>query len=299
MPVKCIAIMSPGDMGNGFGWALKQQGFDILTCLAGRGDATRARAEKSGFRDVPDLDTLVTEADLVISILPPESAPQLARDIAAAMTRTGKMPAYADCNAVSPETTRAMARDIEATGANYIDGGTIGHAPGKSEVPVRIYVSGPRAALMNELDGGEISIRVCGETIGDASAVKMCYAGVTKGTNSLHTAALMTAEALGVRDILEREFESSMGAVYQRMKTNVPRLPLDAARWIGEMEEIAKTFSGAGVTPLFHEGAREIFQLLATTSIASETRETVDTSRTLQDVLQIYTDRLRARETAE
>jgi 3-hydroxyisobutyrate dehydrogenase-like beta-hydroxyacid dehydrogenase len=299
MRFKSIAIMSPGVMGNGFGWALKSHGHDIVTCLAGRGDATRARAADTGFRDVPDLDTLVAEADLVISILPPEAAPQLADDIAAAMKSTGKAPVYAECNAVSPDTSRAMARRIEAAGAVYIDGGTIGFAPGKSDVPVRIFVSGPEAELMRELDGTGIDIRVCGEAVGDASAIKMCYAGVTKGTNTLHTAALMAAESLGVRETLEQEFEYSLGPVYQRMKANVPRLPLDAARWIGEMEEIAKTFAAAGVTPLFHDGAREIFQLLATTSIAGETRETVDPNRGLREVLEIYVDRLRAREAAE
>jgi hypothetical protein len=51
------------------------------------------------------------------------------------------------------------------------------------------------------------------------------------------------------------------------------------------MEEIAKTFADAGVTPGFHEGAAEIFRLLSQTPFASETRETIDESRTLEETL--------------
>ena len=127
----------------------------------------------------------------------------------------------------------------------------------------------------------------------------MCYASVTKGTNTLHTAALITAERLGVGELVRDEFEYSSPAVSQRMHAMVPRLPVDAARWIGEMVEIAQTYESVGVTPHFHHGAREIYELLAKTPIAAETRDTIDTSRTLEQVLRIYVDQLLRREAAE
>jgi hypothetical protein len=51
------------------------------------------------------------------------------------------------------------------------------------------------------------------------------------------------------------------------------------------MEEIAKTFTEAGVTPAFHDGAAEIFRLLASTPFAAETRETIDAKRTAADTI--------------
>ncbi len=299
MAIRTIAILSPGDMGSGFGRDLDGRGHDVITCLAGRGDETRSRARDAGFREVADLDALVSEAELVLSILSPELAPGLARDVADAMGRCGKTPVYADCNAISPETTRGIAATMAAAGADYIDGGIIGHPPGKSDKPVRLYVSGPRAALMAELHGGGIDIRDCGAEIGRGSAVKMCYASVTKGTNTLHTAALITAERLGVGELVRDEFDDSSPAVYKRMREMVPRLPVDAERWIGEMAEIARTYESVGVTPHFHYGAREIYELLATTPIAAETRDTIDASRTLEQVLRIYVDQLLSREAAE
>lgn len=288
MGLRSIAILSPGDMGGGVGAALARRGFDVITCLAGRGAETWARAEREGFRDLPDLEALAAEADLVLSILPPAAAPALAQEVAAAMARAGRAPPYADCNAVAPETARTIGETIAAAGADFIDGGIIGAAPGKSETPVRLYVSGPRAEIVTALDGPEIAVRVCGAEVGRASAVKMCYAAVTKGTNTLHTAALLAAEALGVGETLQAEFAESQPAAYRRMRATVPRLPADAARWIGEMEEIARTFESVGVTPRFHEGAREIFALLAATPFAAETRETLDPHRTLEQALEVY-----------
>ena len=54
------------------------------------------------------------------------------------------------------------------------------------------------------------------------------------------------------------------------------------------MHEISETFAAAGLPADFHQGAAEVFELLARTPIAAETRETVDTSRTLDEALAIY-----------
>ena len=102
-----IAILSPGDMGGGVGAALAEQGHDVITCVAGRSQETQARARRLGFRLAADLESLMAEADIVLSILPPEAALGLARDVAAAMRRSAHAPPYADCNAVSPETARS------------------------------------------------------------------------------------------------------------------------------------------------------------------------------------------------
>lgn len=299
MAVEVIAILYPGDMGHGVGQALVDHGHRVITCLAGRSEGSRARAARAGMETVPDLTALTGEADLILSILPPEAAMALAHEVARAMAQAGRSPPFADCNAIAPETSRAVAAVIEGAGAAFIDGGIIGQPPGKSELATRFYVSGPDAALMSALDGEGIDVRVCSDRIGDASAVKMCYAAVSKGTNTLHTAALVAAEALGVGELVRGEWQYSVPGVFQRMKTNVPRLPADSARWVGEMEEIARTFSSVGVTPKFHEGAADIFRLLASTPFAAETRETMDGSRTVEQSVEEYVRHLPRREAAE
>ena len=73
----------------------------------------------------------------------------------------------------------------------------------------------------------------------------------------------------------------------------VPRIPLDAARWEGEMYEIANTFYEAGITPKFHQGSADIMSLANKTPIANETRETVDLSRSLNQALDMYVEVLK------
>ncbi len=284
MTTDTIAVLMPGDMGHAVGKALADAGYDVVTCLSGRSERTRALAEAGGLRDLDSLDAVATEASLVLSILPPASAMGLARDMAAAMERSGARPVYVDCNAISPGTARDIANVIEAVGAPFIDAGIIGTKPGIGPGP-RFYVSGADTAPMQALDGKGFQVLGLGPEPGRASAIKMCYAGLTKGTWTLHTAVLLAAEAQGLTAELRAEFEYSQGQALAQMEARVPRLPADSGRWIGEMEEIAKTFADAGVTPGFHEGAAEIFRLLSQTPFASETREIIDESRTLEETL--------------
>ena len=288
MPTQTVAILSPGDMGQSVGRALSAHGLRVVTCLAGRSARTRGLAEAAGFIDTPSLEAMVSEADLILSIMPPSAALEVARSVAAAMAAAGKRLAYADCNAISPATTREIGNVMAASDAPFIDAGIVGPPPGKSEQPTRFYVSGPEAALMDALDAPGISVRQMGPEIGRASAIKMCYAAVTKGSWTLYTAALTTAEVMGLTDLYLAELESSRPHVAAEMRRMVPRLPVDAGRWIGEMEEIAATLGGAGLPRDFHQGAADLFRLLERTPIAAETRETIDPTRTLEDVLAIY-----------
>ena len=294
MGLRTIAILSPGDMGHGVGKALVERGFDVITCLTGRSRRTRDLAERAGLHDVPSLADMVVRADLIMSILVPAQAVRVAKEVAEAMRTTGAPRPYADCNAISPRSASAMASIVAAAGGDYIDAGIIGGSPARGAVP-RLYTSGPRAALMDELDGKDIVVRNLGPRVDSASGLKMCYAAMTKGTNALRVAMLTTAETLGLYDELIGELAESQGAALAAMESGIPGLPANAGRWIGEMEEIAATFEAAGVTPGFHRGAAEVFRLLDSTPFAAETPETIDHARTLKETIQATAGQLQER----
>lgn len=298
MPIKTVAIMGAGDMGHAVGKALGESGFDVITCLAGRGEHTRELAGIAGMRDTGSLESMVSEADIVLSIMPPAAAEGFGGEIAAAIKSSGSMPMFVECNAISPDTTRRIEAVITGVGAPYTDAGIIGSAPGRPGSPPRFYASGPDLGPISELDGRGIKVMPVGAEIGRATAIKMCYAGLTKGTTTLLTAVATAAESLGITAELGAELASSQSAAYEGMKRAVPRLPLDAGRWIGEMEEIAATFAAAGVTDKFHQAARDIFLLLDGTPFASETRQTFDSSRTLEESVKVYVEHLSTRSSA-
>ncbi|MAG95724.1 MAG: hypothetical protein CMM08_03405 [Rhodospirillaceae bacterium] len=280
-----IGLLGSGDMGHAVGRALGGHGHGVITSLTGRSGRSRSLAAAAGIKDVGDLAALMSESELVLSILPPAAALEAAGRAVAAMGNAH--PTYVDCNAVSPQTAGKIATLVEAVGAPFIDCGIVGLAPGKG-VPPRFFVSGADTAAMQALDGQGIDVRALGPGPGRASALKMCYAGLTKGTFTLHTAVLLTAQRLGLGPELRSELEHSQAKVLERMAAIVPWLAADAGRWIGEMEEIAETFAAAGLTPNFHHAAADIFRLLDTTPLAAETREDRDPGRSLDEAIAIF-----------
>ncbi len=286
-----VAILMPGDMGHAVGRVLSQNGLDIITALAGRSARTAGLAQAGGIRDAGTLADVAQAADLVLSILPPAQAVNQARGFVNAVSGLDRKPVYVDCNAVSPATAQSIADLMADAVVPFIDAGIIGMAPGKGTA-TRFYVSGPDTTAIESLNGMGIDVIPMGPVVGRASAIKMVYAGLTKGTWTLHTAVLMAAERLGVRQELTKEFAFSQKAALAGMERTVPRLPADAGRWIGEMEEIAATFDQAGVTSGFHDGAAEVFRVLEQTPFAEETRESMDPDRDLDEAIPVFAEYL-------
>src|SRR5688500_18492529 len=151
--IQTVAVMSPGDMGHAVGAALRAGGLRVITCLEGRSARSRALAEKAGIDPVADDESLVREADVLLSILVPSEASALAERLAAALTRTGAALLYVDCNAIAPQTVRSTAATIEAAGGRFVDAGIIGGPP-RLERPgggPKVYASGVHAPELARL----------------------------------------------------------------------------------------------------------------------------------------------------
>jgi hypothetical protein len=106
--------------------------------------------------------------------------------------------------------------------------------------------------------------------------------------DALYTAVLMAAAELGVHEELMHVFRDSQAQAAERMAARIPYLAATAARFTGEMREIAATFASVGVTPEFHRGAEWIYATLARTSLAAETRATLPKHRSLDEALAVY-----------
>ena len=284
MAVERVAILSPGDMGHNVGRALREGGLEVISYLEGRSARTRGLAAAAGIVDVASLEDLVDEADLILSIIAPSEATGLARDVGQAIRTVGSDVYYADCNAISPQTTLDIEEIIAGDGGRFIDGSIIGGPP-KGGYRPRFYVSGGHAGVMSELDGMGIVVKQMGDEVGRASGIKMCYAGLTKGTSALHVAVLSLAESLGLTEELGAELASSQAAAFEAMESGISRLPARAGRWVGEMEEIAATYGSRGLPSGFHEGAAAVYGLLSRTAFAEERAETVDEGRTTGETI--------------
>ena len=110
--VETVGLLSPGDMGHSVGQTLRENGLRVITCLQGRSERTRDLAAQAGIEDVPSHGALVQEADLILSILVPAQAGNSAHKVAQAISETGAKVVYADCNAIAPQTVRAIGEEI-------------------------------------------------------------------------------------------------------------------------------------------------------------------------------------------
>jgi 3-hydroxyisobutyrate dehydrogenase-like beta-hydroxyacid dehydrogenase len=273
MQIRSVGVVSPGDMGQAIAGRLKEAGLNVHTALDGRSERTKALARAAGLADCGSMEKLVAACELVISVINPGEALNVAREVAAALRKTGRRIAFADLNAVSPQTARDADRMIRDAGGVFIDGGIIGPPPRGEKDKPRIYVSGPDAYLMEQINHPNLLIRVLSERVGDASGVKMCYAAMTKGTTALAVELLVAARKLGVEQALEKELRESRNDVFEWQMRNIAVMPPKAYRWVPEMQEIAKTFGELGLTRRIFEGATDIYAMVAETPLGRESPE--------------------------
>ena len=273
MQITNVGVISPGDMGQAIAGRLKESGLNVYAALDGRSERTKTLARAAGLTDCGSIEKLVATCELVLSVINPGEALNVARQVAAAMRKTGRKIAFADLNAVSPQTAREADRMIREAGGMFIDGGIIGPPPRGEKDKPRIYVSGPDAYLFESISHPNLLMRVLSERVGDASGVKMCYAAMTKGTTALAVELLVAARKLGVEQALEKELRESRNDVFEWQMKNIAVMPPKAYRWVPEMQEIAKTFGELGLTRQIFEGATDIYTMVAATPLGKESPE--------------------------
>ena len=231
-----VAVVAQGAMGAGVGARLVERGLRVITSLAGRSEASAKRAKAAGMVAVSDQEC--AQADFFLSICPPSDALALAEKMAALIAPGNKKPIYVDCNAVSPPTKVVIGNAILKAGSPFVDVGIIGLPPKEGYSPF-LHASGPDAAKFGALNDFGIKVNVIEGPIGAASALKMSYAGITKGTTAVGSMMMLAATRAGVADKLRGELERSHPALVANFQRAVPDMFDKAYRFVGEMKEIA------------------------------------------------------------
>jgi L-threonate 2-dehydrogenase len=256
-----VAVIAPGMMGSAVAKRLTSAGIEVRTLLTGRSAATVARAEAAGMTGATYGQ--IAEADFILSIVPPGEALALADSLVPAMRAANRKPIYVDCNAVSPDTVRWIDRLVRESGAGFVDGGIIGPPPDADSSRTRIYLSGPDAGKVAALEQYGLSMPVQDGPVGAASAMKMSYAGITKGFTALGATMMLAATRAGTAEALIAEMKLSQPALLKWLTTQMPRMHSKAYRWVAEMEEIAAFVGPKQTGDGLYQSAARLYEKIA------------------------------------
>src|SRR5580658_10971959 len=256
-----VAVIAPGMMGAGVGKRLADNGVKVLTSLEGRSEETAARAKASGMAAASDEE--IAASDFILSILPPGDAVALAERFAPALKASNAKPIYVDCNAINPRTVDKVAAVIAPTDCPFVDSGIIGSPPKPGDAGPRFYASGPAAPRFAMLRQFGLDVRVLDGALSAASALKMSYAGITKGTQAIGAAMMLAAARAGSADALSAELQSSQKELFPWLKRQLGMMPPKAYRWVAEMHEIAGFVGDDPAARELYEGAAHFYETFA------------------------------------
>jgi putative dehydrogenase len=256
-----VAVIAPGMMGAAVGKRLVDNGVKVLTSLTGRSAETATRAKAAGMAVAGDEE--IAACDFILSILPPGDAVALAERFQPALKASNAKPVYVDCNAINPKTVDRLAAVIAPTDCPFVDSGIIGSPPKPGDAGPRFYASGPAAPRFATLRQYGLDVRVLDGAMSAASALKMSYAGITKGTQAIGAAMMLAATRAGSADALFAELSSSQKEMFAWFKRGLALMPPKAYRWVAEMHEIAGFVGEDPTAHELYEGAAHFYERIA------------------------------------
>jgi 3-hydroxyisobutyrate dehydrogenase-like beta-hydroxyacid dehydrogenase len=224
-------------------------------------DATRraklADYERLGVDGTLDNAAATAGSTLILSLVTADCSLIAARETAASLA-LGAL--FLDMNSVAPATKAETAAIVEQAGGRYVDAAIMAPVHPKARA-VPILLSGAAASdaagALARL--GFTAVRVVGDRVGQASAIKMIRSVMVKGLEALTTEMILAADAAGVTDEVIASLNASWpGADWAaRADYNLDRMMVHGLRRAAEMEEVARTLDSLGTGGAMTRGTIE------------------------------------------
>ena len=253
-PLTSVALIGFGEAGGIIGQDLAAQGvrvrtYDRLLDDPLRRDALLAKATSAKVEACESAAAAVQGVQLVISAVTAGSALAVASGLAGCL-QPGQL--FMDINSVAPTTKQAASNALQASGAIYIDAAVMAPVP-PQRLRTPILLGGADAmTLQRWLDPLGFNVKVVADSIGVASAIKMCRSIMIKGLEALTTECLSTARQYGAEELVLASLHKSfpdMGWNARQPHYLISRVAEHGRRRAEEMEEVAKTAADVGVRP--------------------------------------------------
>ena len=249
-----IALIGFGEVGSLFARELLATGrhsvavYDILFDEA-HGAAMIGKACVLKAEPCPTAAAAAKDALVVISAVTATSAADVARE-AGNYLRPGQF--FLDVNSVSPETKRGDEALVAKSGADYVEAAVMAPvAPYGIKVPM--LLGGKRAAALAAiLNPSGFRMIAVAETVGQASAIKMCRSVFIKGIEALAVEGFLAARRYGVEDQVIASLDETFPSLDWEKQAGylISRGLEHGRRRAAEMRESAETVAAAGIEPL-------------------------------------------------
>ena len=255
-----VGLIGYGEVGRIVAEDLHKEGIAVsaydIKLEGAAGDPLRAHAREHGVRLAGSHEELAAGSDLVISAVTASQTERVA-DACAGAIRAGAW--FLDFNSASPGAKQRAAARIDGAGGRYVEGAVMTSVP-PYRIRVPLLLGGPGAAeLAPLLVALGFDARVSSDTLGVASAVKMCRSVMIKGLEAMVIESFTTARAYGVEDaVLASLKETFPGIDWEKQGAYFFQRGIEHGRRRSEeVREVAETVREAGLNPWSAAGTAE------------------------------------------
>jgi 3-hydroxyisobutyrate dehydrogenase-like beta-hydroxyacid dehydrogenase len=256
-----ICLLGFGEVGQTLTADLRERGLKNLITwdlkFAGNDTTLLSRAQSLSIEVASSAKNAVAHASVVLS------AVTAAQAVAAAQSVASYLPSkayFVDLNSASPTAKQQAHSRIESGAGRYVEAVIMAPiAPKRIASP--ILLGGPHARGFEPV-GREIGfsgVESFSETVGQASAAKMCRSVIIKGLETLLTESLVAARHYGVDDTVIQSLDNLLpGHDWRKLAAYmISRSLLHGGRRAEEMREVAVTVGEAGLHPWMSSACAE------------------------------------------
>jgi 3-hydroxyisobutyrate dehydrogenase-like beta-hydroxyacid dehydrogenase len=256
-----VGLIGYGEVGRILAEDLRQQdvkvaAYDIKLRSDQTGQPLRDHAKHHGVALRASHADLAAQSDFIVSAVTASQAVPVAKACAAAVKQGAW---FLDFNSASPGAKQRAAALIDGAGGRYVEGAVMTSLPPyRIKVPLLLGGAGAPALAPKLVELG-FAAKVASNTLGVASAVKMCRSVMIKGLEAMVIESFTTARAYGVEDALLASLKETFpGIDWEKQGAYFFQRAIEHGRRRSEeVREVAETVREIGLEPWSSQGTAE------------------------------------------
>jgi 3-hydroxyisobutyrate dehydrogenase-like beta-hydroxyacid dehydrogenase len=260
--IETVGILYPGEMGANLARVLQGSGCRTVATTLGRSERTREHCRQSNIRVLPSLASVMHESQMIVSLVPPSAAWEVAVECQQWMTHKDSARWFIDANSISPLTSHRIATLFESSRVRYVDASIHGLASQLNERGT-LFLSGPDAEEIAPCFAALSRVVVLPGEAGQASMFKMLLGGMSKGIVALFTELALAGHRAGLLEELLEQYRFYYPGLIDALERLLPTYPLHAPRRTEELDELTNTLRGLGLPAGMLGEARQTMARLA------------------------------------